>query len=213
MQVRIYKRRFEVQVGTPFIELPIFWLRTLTRNIYPASLTEFAGFEQKALEHEELSTLSNNFENHPEGFLLTLSSLLFYIFEAGKLASNKISEVELVARIFAPMFKEFGKEKYENRVVFWAFICSRNLFYAERVMRFFNEKECKRFKKSLSAQISNRDFPFQDEIDTRIALGFLRDDKATDESLAETLNLSFQTVRTRRQRMGIAPRTFRNFSA
>jgi len=212
MQVRIYKRRFEVQVGTPFIELPIFWLRTLTRDNYPTSLTEFAGFEQEALEQEELHTLSNEFENHPEGFLFTLASLLFYIFESGKLASIENLEEELVARIIAPMFKEFGKEKYENRAVFWAFICSRNLFYAERVMRFFNEKDCKRFKKCLSAQISNRDFPFQDEIDTRIALGFLQNDKATDESLAETLRLSFQTVRTRRQRMGIAPRILRKNS-
>lgn len=213
MEVRIYKRRFEVQVGIPFIELPIFWLRTLTRNIYPASLAEFSGFEQKALEREELHTLSNNFEHHPEGFLLTLASLLFYIFESGKLTSIKKIEKELVARIIAPMYKDFGKERHKNRTVFWAFICSKNLFYAEGVMRFLDETDCKRFKKHLAAEIPIRDLPFREELDTKIAFGLLKDDKATDESLAESLNLSLQTVRTRRQRMGIPPRTFRDFYA
>jgi len=204
MEVRIYERRFEVQVGAPLIDLPIFWLQTLTRNIYPSSLTEFSFRERKALEKEELHTLSNNFENHPEGFLLTLASLLFYIFERGKLASiNKVEE-GLVTHIIAPMFREIGKAKYRNRAVFWAFICSRNLFYAERVMHFFDQKNLIRFKKHLSAQIPIRDFPLHDELDTKIALALLKDGRSTDESLAESLGLSFQTVRSRRQRMGIS---------
>lgn len=204
MAVRIYKRRFEVQVGTPFIEMPIFWLQTLTRNIYPTSLTEFSTHEIKALEKAELHTLSNSFEDHPEGFLLSLASLLFYIFDEGKLASIKRIEEGLVTRVIAPMFKEIGKAKYQNRAVFWAFICSRNLFYAERVMRFFDPKDGIRFKKYLSAQIPIRDLPFLDELDTKIALALLKDGQATDESLTESLGLSFQTVRSRRQRMGIS---------
>lgn len=80
-------------------------------------------------------------------------------------------------------------------------------------MRFLDETDCKRFKKHLAAEIPIRDLPFREELDTKIAFGLLKDDKATDESLAESLNLSLQTVRTRRQRMGIPPRTFRDFYA